>query len=401
VEILTFVAGLPSKPRRAGEERGDVYSRPVEALNIDFDLSRLERVMSGPGKVAKLGEELDRQGLARAIIVTGKTLGGSTLLETVKGAAGPRCVSVFKGARQHVPRSTVNELEALIERLHADCLVSFGGGSPIDTSKVASYSFLTKREITHIAIPTTLSAGEYTHAGGVTDESTLVKSGVSDPRLQARTVIADPALTLLTPDWLWIATGMRALDHAIETIYTPRHHPLSDTLGTKAITLLVEHLPTSIQTSGAEQLAHRGCCQFAAWFSIYGSMNTRFGISHLLGHQIGPRWNVAHGVTSCITLPHAMRFMAEIAPERFQPIAEAFHVAFDPAHPKAGALACAERTAQFIAQFDVPHTLKDAGVPRAEIGQIVPTVLHELEKSGVVDRGVTEQDVRRLLEAAY
>jgi maleylacetate reductase len=373
----------------------------VEAPTIDFNLSRLERVMSGPGKVAALGEELQRRGLERAVIVTGTTLGGSTLLEAVKQAAGARCAAVFKGARQHVPRSSVKELEVLIERTDADGLVSFGGGSPIDTSKVASYAFLSKREITHIAIPTTLSAGEYTHAGGVTDESTLVKSAVSDPRLQARTVIADPTLTLQTPDWLWIATGMRALDHAIETIYTPRHHPLSDALAAKAITLLIEHLRASIETSGTEQLAHRGFCQFAAWFSIYGSMNTRFGISHLLGHQIGPRWNVAHGVTSCITLPHAMRLMAEIAPERFGPIAQGFGVAFNPARPKAGALACAERTAQFIAQFGVPHTLKDAGVPHEEMGEIVPTVLHEVERSGVVDRRLTEKDVANLLEAAY
>jgi len=165
--------------------------------------------------------------------------------------------------------------------------------------------------------------------------------------------------------------------------------------------LLAEHLPASIKTNGAERLAHRGYCQFAAWFSIFGSMNTRFGISHLLGHQIGPRWNVAHGVTSCITLPHAMRFMAGIAPERFGPIAEGFGVPFDAKNPKAGALACAERTAQFIAQFDVPHTLKDAGVPRAEIGEIVPTVAHELEKTGVVDRPLTQAEILGLLEASY
>src|SRR5208282_5765279 len=126
-----------------------------------------------------------------------------------------------------------------------------------------------KHELIHIAIPTTLSAGEYTHAGGVTDETTLVKSGVSDPRLQARTVINDPAVTLETPDWLWVATGMRALDHAIESSYAIRHHPLSDTLGAKAISLLVEHLQPSIKTNGAEQLAHRGFCQMAAWFSIF------------------------------------------------------------------------------------------------------------------------------------
>ncbi|HEY4710369.1 MAG TPA: iron-containing alcohol dehydrogenase [Candidatus Acidoferrales bacterium] len=373
----------------------------MDALNVDFTLSRLERVISGPGKIATLGEELQRRGLERGIVVTGKSLGSSRLLEKVTGALGTRCAAVFKRAKQHVPRSVVGELEAEITRVNADCLISFGGGSPIDTCKVASYAFLTSRDLVHIAIPTTLSAGEYTHAGGVTDETTLVKSGVSDPRLQARTVLNDPELTLATPDWLWVATGMRALDHAIETIYAIRHHPLSDTLAAKAISMLVEHLEASIKSSGDEQLAHRGFCQMAAWFSIYGSMNTRFGISHLLGHQIGPRWNVPHGVTSCVTLPNAMRFMAEIAPDRFAPIAEAFRVPFDPRNPKTGALDCADHTARFIAGFDVPHRLRDAGVPRSEIGEIVDPVMHELEKSKVVDRPLTRAEVIGLLEASY
>jgi alcohol dehydrogenase class IV len=390
-----------SKPQRARTERGDVYSRPMDALNYDFNLSKLERVMSGSGKVAGLGQELERRGLKRAIVVTGKTLGGSVLVEKVTQAAGARCVAVFKGARQHVPRSSVSELEARIERENADSLVGFGGGSPIDTCKVASYPFLEKREIIQIAIPTTLSAAEYTHGGGVTDERTLVKSAVSDPRLQPRTVINDPELTLATPEWLWVATGMRALDHAIETIYAKRHHPLSDTLGTKAISLLVEHLKPSIHLKGQEQLAHRGECQFAAWFSIYGSMNTRFGISHLLGHQIGPRWNVAHGITSCITLPHAMRFMADIAPERFGPIAEGLGIPFDSANPRASALRCADRTAQFIASFEVPRSLKDAGISQNEIRQIVPAVLHEIKERAVVDKPITEAEVIGLLESSY
>jgi alcohol dehydrogenase class IV len=392
----------PRKSGGGGMAAAMLYTpAPMKAPNAEFTLSKLERVISGPGKIAGLGEELERRGLQRAIVVTGKSLGNSPLLGQVTGAIGSRCAAVFKNARQHVPRSVVAELEAEIARVDADSLISFGGGSPIDTCKVASFAFLTSRDLIHIAIPTTLSAGEYTYAGGVTDETTKVKSGVSDPRLAPRTVLNDPALTLATPDWLWVATGMRALDHAIETIYTPRHHPLSDALAAKAIGLLAEHLKPSIKTSGDDSLAHRGYCQFAAWFSIYGSMNTRFGISHLLGHQIGPRWDVPHGVTSCITLPSAMRFMAEIVPERFEPIAEGFKLPWDPKNPKAGALACANRTAEFIAGFDVPHSLKDAKVPRAEIGDIVEPVMHELERSKVVDRPVSRAEVIGLLEASY
>ncbi len=373
----------------------------MEAPNFVFNLSRLERVIAGPGKISELGEELGHRGLQRAIIVTGKTLGSSSLLEKVTAAAGPRCAAVFRGAKQHVPWSSVHQLKAEVERLNADSLVSFGGGSPIDTCKVASHALLPSRELIHIAVPTTLSAGEYTHAGGVTDEATLVKSGVSDPRLQARTIVNDPELTLETPAWLWVSTGMRSLDHAIESIYAIRHHPLSDTLASKAIAILVEHLPASVKDDRAKQIAHRGYCQMAAWFSIFGAMNTRFGISHLLGHQIGPRWNVPHGVTSCITLPHAMRLMAGVAPERFGPIAAGLGLPFDPSKSMVSALACADRVAKFIAQFDVAHTLKDAGVPRGDLNQIVGTVAHELERSGTMDRPVTEREINSLLEAAY
>ena len=87
---------------------------------------------------------------------------------------------------------------------------------------------------------------------------------VVDPRLAPRTIILDPELTVETPAWLWTATGMRAMDHAVEVIYSSRHQLIADTLGARAISLLVNHLPASLKTTGAESLAHRGQCQLAA-----------------------------------------------------------------------------------------------------------------------------------------
>jgi alcohol dehydrogenase class IV len=372
-----------------------------EAPSGEFNLTRLERVIYGPGKIAALHDEMERRKLERALVVTTDVVAALPILQQVTGALGSRCAGVFSKVIQHVPRGTVDELQKEIERVNADSLISFGGGSPIDSCKVAAYGMLPGRELIHIAVPTTLSAAEYTHAGGVTDETTRVKSGVYDPRVLPRTVINDPVLTLSTPDWLWVTTGMRALDHAIECAYAIRHQPISDALASKAISLLEQHLPAAIRTEGDERIAHRGHCQVAAWFSIYGAMNTRFGLSHLLGHQIGPRWDVPHGVTSCITLPTAMRFMAEVAPQRFGPIAEGYKIPFDPANPKPAALACADRTEQFIAQFDVPKKLRDAKVPRNELSEIVAPIAHELEHLGVVDRPVTEKEVLALLEAVY
>ena len=379
----------------------EVRSLRFEAPTGEFNLSRLERVIYGPGKIAALKDEMERRGLKRAVVVTTDVVAKLPILDDVTGALGSRCASVFMGIIQHVPRGTVNDLQKEIERVDADCLVSLGGGSPIDSSKVAIFGLLDRRELVHIAVPTTLSAAEYTHAGGVTDETTRVKSGVYDTRVLPRTVINDPALTLATPDWLWASTGIRALDHAIECSYAIRHQPISDALAAKSIALFVEHLHPSIATKGDEQLNHRGLCQFASWYSIFGAMNTRFGLSHLLGHQIGPRWNVPHGITSCITLPNAMRFMAGIAAQRFGPVAEGYKIPFDPSHPKPAALECAHRTEEFIAQFDVPKRLRDAGVPRDEIGEIVAPITHELEHNGVMDRPMTQQEVLALLEACY
>ncbi len=395
----------------------------MEIPTGEFSFTRLEKVIFGAGCLAKIGHELDRRGLVRAVVVTGKSLGASSLLDQVTSALGGRCAGVFKGISQHVPMQAVRALTEELRRLEADAVVSFGGGSPIDASKVAIASILNGRDMTlaggeldwsqamaprghqtallHVAVPTTLSAAEYTPAGGTTDEVTRVKRGVLEARLQPAVVINDPALTLATPEWLWVATGMRALDHAVEAIYSTRHQLFTDALAAKAIRLLFAHLPGSIRSSGEEQLAHRGYCQMAAWFSLYGAINVRLGISHALGHKIGPTWNVPHGVTSCITLPHGMRFMAAIAPERFEPIAEALGLAFDAANPKPAALACADRVATFIAGFEVPNSLKKAGVKREDVARIVHSVKEEVNFAGVIDRPVTVDEIGRLLDAAY
>lgn len=387
------------------------------ATSADYNFTQLERVIYGAGRVATLRRELERRGCRRALVVTGKTLGRSNLLDRVTSAAGSALGGVFTGSAQHAPSATIDALIAQARRVRADSFISFGGGSPIDSAKAAAMALMgggtahsigeaTARppadapEFPHIAIPTTLSAAEWTPFGGVTNEATREKGGVGDPRLQPRVVILDPELTIETPAWLWASTAMRALDHAVEGAYSARHQLLTDVLAARAIAMLRAHLKPAMQ-GGADELEHRLQCQLAAWFSIFGALNTGLGISHALGHQIGPYWNVPHGVTSCITLPHVMRFMAGIAPERFGPIAEGFDIRFDANNPRAAALECAERAAQFIGGFEVPTRLRDAGVPREELGRIVGAVLHEVTRANAAGRPIEERELTGLLEAAY
>jgi alcohol dehydrogenase len=400
-----------------------------------FTLPRLERVIAGPGTLDALPAELDLYACRRVVLVTGATLGKSSLVERLSELLQDRLATVFTGARQHVPAGTVQALLQTMRDVEADSLVSVGGGSPIDTAKCAVHALITSRttetEIRrkeeegrrkkkkvsarsaalpsgsagdlpiHIAIPTTLSAGEFTDVAGMTDEATHIKHALRDSRLAPRTVIADPVLTLETPEWLWAGSGVRALDHAIETLYSNTRHPISEPLAARAIEMLAAHLPRSIHGPEDERIAHRGECQMAAWLAVFGVTNAGFGLSHVLGHQIGPRWNVAHGVTSAIMLPHVMRFMADAVPSRFSAIARAFGVPFDAADEKRAALACAARTAALIAQLGLPHRLRDVSVPRDELDEIAGLVSGLMARAHVVPRPVSGADVAAILAAAY
>ncbi|HUN24694.1 MAG TPA: iron-containing alcohol dehydrogenase [Steroidobacteraceae bacterium] len=384
-------------------------------------LTRLEKVVSGAGSVEVLGRELSDRGARRALIATSASLGRSPLLERVRGALGAHCVGLYAQVAQHAPAGRVRALAASMADLGADSIVSFGGGSVIDGAKVAAASLLYGRDMTfeagaldfarafqrvpgpdlvHIALPTTLSAAAFTPGGGVTDETTRAKRAVIDARLQPCVVIHDPELCVQTPDTLWVSTGIRVLDHAIEAIYAKRAHPLSDALAVRAIRMLLAHLPASLGATPAH-IMHRGECLDAAWLSLYGGFNTGLGLSHALGHQIGPAWNVPHGVTSCIALVPAMRFMARIAPARFADVAEGLRVPFDPVRPLDGALACAARVEAFIAGFDVPRTLAALGVERERLYDIAQAVVDELEGFDAVPRRVTREEVEGLLREAY
>jgi alcohol dehydrogenase class IV len=395
-----------------------------------FMLTRLEKVICGAGAVVRLGEELDRRGATRALLATSASLGRSRLIDRVRQALGPRCAAVYAEAAQHAPAGRVRAMASMLGELHCDAVVSFGGGSVIDSAKVAVASFLNGRDMTreagaldfskafaarafgaggapgflhdfvHIAVPTTLSAGAFTPGGGVTDEATLLKRAVIDPRLQPCVVIHDPELCVETPDELWVSTGIRVLDHAIETIYAKRAHPLSDALAVRAIRMIVEHLPSS-RGSSPSHVEHRGECLDAAWLSLYGAFNTGLGLSHALGHQIGPAWGVPHGVTSCIALVPAMRFMADAAPQRFADIAAALQLPFDRTRAREGALACAGAVEAFIARFDVPTKLCALRVERENLYDIAPAVLEELEGFDALDRRITLAEVRALLGSAY
>jgi alcohol dehydrogenase class IV len=362
----------------------------------EYSLTQLERVVFGAGSVARLGGELDRLGASRAVVVTGRTLSTSPLLDRVTGALGSRCVQVFAGARQHVPATAVADLVRVLDSARADCVVSFGGGSPIDAAKAATQGRVAA--LPHVAVPTTLSAGEFTAVAGITDDASRVKHAVVDPRLAPRVVVLDPELTVETPEWLWAASGMRAVDHAVETLYSTLSAPGVGVAGRRSAAaarvtpraVARRHAPrraAAVSDRGVDERAGIALCGL--------------GLSHALGHQIGPRWNVAHGVTSSITLPHAMRAIARKRPDWFEAIAGALHIPFETGTPSPAALACADAVAGLVARLGLPSSLSAVGVPRADLDGVAEVVHDAMSHALRVGHAVTLAEVSSVLAAAF
>ncbi|MBI3969392.1 MAG: iron-containing alcohol dehydrogenase, partial [Chloroflexi bacterium] len=321
-----------------------------EAPSGVFQFLPVDRVVFGPGKLDELPRQVEQLGASRAFVITGRSLATKTdLVRRVEALLGERHAGTYAETGQHVPSQGVIHATRRARAAGADLLVSFGGGSPVDCTKLVAWALAegfddaaelsaradrtnrippSRPPAPHIAITTTLSAAEFTLSAGISNEETGYKGSYGHPSLAPKVVILDPELTHATPNRLWTSTGIKALDHAVERLYSRHRQPLTNALCREAIRLLLRHLPASTAATG-NTTADRGQCQLAAWLSIFGMNNVRTGLSHALGHQLGARCHVPHGITSCVTMPHVVAFMGWKSPEELVDLAPAFSVAPD------------------------------------------------------------------------
>ncbi len=333
---------------------------------------RTERVHFGAGSLEKLEEEARPRG--RAFIITGRSLYEKTgLIRRVEEVLGDKHAGTYARIGQHTPGGAVEEAAAEAESAAADLLVSVGGGSVVDGTKAISRQLGYPAQV---AVPTTLSAAEWSHRTGVTDEAARRKAGFADPRAVPPVVILDPETTVFTPEKLWLSTGIRALDHAVEGFLYGGDHPITDVTGLEGARRLMEYLPRSRREP--EELEVRLELQLAAWLSYFGPMNTPMGLSHELGRRIGASYEVPHGITSCITLAPSLEVARERIPdERWRELSEALG-----GEPP-------ERVASLVAELELPGNLREVGVPEGDLESIAG------------EYGDREGEVRAILRAAY
>ena len=352
-----------------------------------FSFLPLDRVVFGTPVATALQEEVHLRKAKRIFVVTGRTLNQKTeLIQQATSGIADQIVGIFDGCVEHTPRDTVIALTHALRNAQADLIVSIGGGTVIDTVKIALVCLAENVErieqlddwhmavnpdgslrvpvvseppCRQITVPTTLSGAEFSDLAGGTDTRTGVKHGFTGRFIGSASVILDPAMTMATPDRLWLSTGVRAIDHAVEAMCAVNAQPFTDALAVRAIGMLQTSL-RRYMTHPQDQEARLNA-QMGAWLAATSIRRVHYGASHGLGHALGADSGVPHGITSCVLLPSVMRYNQSYCAKPLQQIAAAFGDASRPA---------ADQLQALIAELKLPTRISQLSVPRERLAVI-------------------------------
>ena len=348
----------------------------------------MEEVLFGIPAAQAVAEQAARLGAERVFLMVSGTLRRETdEIEKVRDALGDRCAAIFDRMPPHTPRGAVIAAAEHAREAGADLIVTIGGGSITDGAKAVQLCLsndirtpealdayrpvkgpdgalgpppCTAPSVRQISVPTTLSAGEFSAIAGVTDERCKVKELFRHPRIIPRAVILDPAITVHTPEWLFLSTGIRAVDHCVEGICSAEAHPYADAQALRGLSLLSRGLPRV--KADQLDLQARLDCQMGAWLSMGPlASGVPMGASHGIGYVLGAVFDIPHGHTSCIMLPSVMRWNKPVNAERQAQVASAMD------HPGEDA---GDVLAGFIAGLGMPRSLAAVNVGRQEFDRI-------------------------------
>ena len=353
--------------------------------------SQQQTVAFGVPLAESLEEAVRRLSMRRVAVVTTNSLSGpGGLAEAVVKVLGSKFQCIVSGIRPHTPREDVIRVAKTLHGV--DGVVTIGGGSVCDSVKAARLCLANgisdpvgmdrlrpyhqgrsepdetrSPTLAFIAVPTTLSAGEFSSAAGVTDERGPVKQVFVYPRLSPDIVILDPEMTKQTPNRLFFSTGLRAVDHAVETWCSINPTPLSDAYSLYAARLLITSLRRVLDVPS--DMEARLACMEGAWLSILGpAAGVKAGASHGMGHALGGTAGMPHGETSCVMLPHILRYNASVNGNRQGVIAAAV------GSPD---MMLADIVANLVAALGLPVRLRDAGVTESQISDVAAAAVHD------------------------
>ncbi len=354
-----------------------------------INFSRMESVTFGRPAAGVIAEEARLVGASRVFLMVSNTLNNKTdEIDKVRRALGNLCAGTYDTMSPHTPRSDVIAATRMARDANADLIVTVGGGSITDGAKAVLLCLannineiegldvlrpvtrpdgtvgpsleIKAPKIKQITVPTTLSGGEFSAISGVTDERSRVKELIRHPDIVPASVVLDAAVTVHTPEWLWLSTGIRAVDHCVEAVCANSANHFGDAQSLQGLKLLHKGLqrihrdPSNVDA--------RLDCQMGAWLSMGAlATGTPMGASHGIGYVLGAAFDVPHGHTSCIMLPAVMHWNKLVNAERQLLVSEAMGNRGE----DAGGL-----LDKFIAGLGMPRSLSSVKIGPENFGMI-------------------------------
>ena len=343
------------------------------------------KLMAGEQALEQLAGELAGLGARRPLLLTDKGVSGTglaTLLANVLAEGELPVADIWDEIPADSSTAVVERIAARYRELECDSLVALGGGSVIDTAKAvnilasmggdrlldyAGAGCLTRPLQPLAVVPTTAGTGsEVTLVAVIKDEASGRKVPFTSPFLLPQLAVLDPRLTQGLPFNITAATAMDAMTHAIEAFIGNAKNPVSDALALMAIEKIANALPKVLQSPQDKQLR----LQLAEGSTLAGMAfsNSMVGLVHALGHSLGARCHLPHGLCMNLFLPTVLDYNRPgIDPELARlllPLVGAERFAATPATERAQAAIqalCALRDSLWQA-VKLPRTLREAGV---------------------------------------
>jgi alcohol dehydrogenase len=360
----------------------------------ELTLSATPTAYFGTGLVTTLPSVIAAAGGSHALVVTDAALAASSVVAAVTevlSSAGVAAV-VFAGVHQNPTTADLAAGAEAAAGLQGDhpVVVAVGGGSPIDAAKGIALAAVNPERgrgldyrnafghsaLPLIAVPTTAGTGAETNAFGVvTDESRQRKFYVGHSSTLPVAAILDPALTVGLPAGATAATGMDALTHALESYLSVRANPWSGGIALQVIRMVKEFLPRAV--ADGSDLEARGQMLLAAHMAGVAMASTGLGACHAIGHALGGRFDIPHGVALTMVLRGVLEFSLPVSLGRLADISFALGAGDTAASANVNASAAAHAIAELASAVGMTHRLADFGIGPADFDQIAADALDD------------------------
>ncbi|MFA7586206.1 MAG: iron-containing alcohol dehydrogenase [Novosphingobium sp.] len=354
-----------------------------------------ERVILDLPAAEAIVAEAKRVGARRVVLAASRSLGAETdEIAQVTAALGDRMAALLPPIRAHAPKSDLAAATQVALDADADLIVAIGGSSIMDGAKIVALAHAHRAvtpealdalrvqynaqgqivrapakgpDLRLVCVPTTLSGGEFNTLSGAYDETLGQKHGFQHPGMMPMAAVLDPLIARHTPERLWLATGVRAVDHAVETLVSPYSNAYYDGLAAAGLSLLVDALPR-LKADPADRAA-RFASQVGAWQAAVPLVGgVPMGASHAIGHALGA-FGIAHGETSCVMAASVQRWNAEESCPAQRRIARIFG---DETAPLDDLLHT------FIGALGLPRSLGEIGIDRQVYPRLAELTLADI-----------------------